>query len=93
MPYILVVETMSTGHMIPRVAGRTKLVTNVLLFSLAVYAAVYGVTYAYVLHQLVNGLCAWLALVHLSNTFLSPTRLGPLAWRAGGSQGHVKKRP
>jgi len=64
MPYILLVETMSTGHMIPRLPGKARLVTNVLLFGLALVAAVYGVTYAYLLHQLVNGLAAWLVIVH-----------------------------
>jgi len=66
MPYILLVETLSTGHMVPRVSGRMGMgmVTNVLLFGIALYAAVYGVTYAYCLHRLGNGLCAWLVVVH-----------------------------
>lgn len=67
-----------------------RIVTNLLLFALAIYAAVYGVTYAYVLHQLVNGLCAWLAIIHFSNSPISPARLSEVSWR---SQGHVKKRP
>lgn len=66
MPYILLVETLSTGHMVPRTPGRMGmgLVTNVFLFAIALYAAVYGVTYAYCLHRLGNGLCAWLVAVH-----------------------------
>jgi hypothetical protein len=30
------------------------------------YAAIYGVTYAYRMHYLINALCLWLALLHLS---------------------------
>ncbi|GAB7354645.1 hypothetical protein MBLNU459_g5077t2 [Dothideomycetes sp. NU459] len=98
MPYILVVETMSTGQMIPRIVGRHhnildfpqthifRILTNVLLFALAVYAAVYGVTYAYLLHQLVNGLCAWLAVVHFA---ASPsTASGPARIRQWWAWGH-----
>ncbi|KAL1305342.1 hypothetical protein AAFC00_002240 [Neodothiora populina] len=100
MPYILVVETMSAGHMIPRITGRLRLITNVLLFTLAIYAAVYGVTYAYVLHQLVNGFCAWLAVIHFtsSSSIISPSRLLAAVSGSGRTvtstwQGHVKKRP
>lgn len=66
-----------------------RILTNLLLFALAVYAAVYGVTYAYTLHQLVNGLCAWLAIIHFANS--SPAR--NRQWWGPWSQGHVKKRP
>ncbi|KAG9786062.1 GPI inositol-deacylase-like protein, partial [Aureobasidium melanogenum] len=62
MPYILIVETMSTGHIIPRLTSPWRLVNNIMLFALALYAAVYGVSYAYVLHHLVNGFAAWLAI-------------------------------
>jgi len=85
MPFILLVELLSTGAMVPRPStsltnngreGGSKglarlkgpamgLFTNVCLFSIAVFAAVYGVTYAYLLHQAVNGLCAWLMIVHI----------------------------
>lgn len=70
------------------------MLTNILLFALAVYAAVYGVTYAYTLHQLVNGLCAWLAIIHFGSS--SPARnMHWWSWSSGGNsrQGHVKKRP
>lgn len=73
--------------------NRLRLVTNILLFTLAIYAAVYGVTYAYVLHQLVNGLCAWLALLHFSGSTIVPSsaRLGStMTW---GVRQHGKKRP
>lgn len=92
MPYILLVETMSTGNMVPRITGRARVITNVLLFVLALYAAVYGVTYAYQLHQLVNGLCAWLMVVHMSGGSFNPSGLRD--WMGGSRRGaNVKKRP
>ena len=36
-------------------------------FVLAAYAAVYGVTYAYLLHHLVNIISAWLVAIHFSS--------------------------
>ncbi|TKA77812.1 hypothetical protein B0A55_04600 [Friedmanniomyces simplex] len=66
LPYILLVEMLSTGAMVPRLTGRIRYTTNLALFTFALYAAVYGVTYAYRLHHMVNALCAWLFLVHLS---------------------------
>ncbi|KAK8172760.1 GPI inositol-deacylase-like protein [Phyllosticta citrichinensis] len=71
MPFILLVETLSTGRMIPRVPNRIRYLTNALLFTLAGYAAIYGVTYAYLLHHLANILCAWLVAIHLSSTSFS----------------------
>ena len=35
------------------------------------YAAVYGVTYAYALHQITNAVCAWLVAVHFGNSEIS----------------------
>ena len=35
------------------------------LFALAAYAAIYGISYAYMLHHLVNGVCAWFVAVHV----------------------------
>jgi hypothetical protein len=64
MPFIVLVETMTTGKMIPRVGSRLKHVTSLLLFCMAVYGAVYGVSYAYTLHYLANLLAFWLAIVH-----------------------------
>ena len=46
MPYLILVETLTSGKMIPRVSSKARYVTNVLFFVLAVYAAVYGVSYA-----------------------------------------------
>jgi glycosylphosphatidylinositol deacylase len=64
MPFILLVETLSTGRMIPRVRSGLSFFTNAFLFAIGAYAAVYGVTYAYVLHHLANILCAWLVTIH-----------------------------
>jgi glycosylphosphatidylinositol deacylase len=64
MPFMLLVETLSSGRMVPRVRPILALCTNGVLFAVGAYAAVYGVTYAYVLHHLANVLCAWLVVVH-----------------------------
>lgn len=44
----------------------TRHLTNILIFALALYAALNGVSYAYRLHHLVNALGAWLFLLHAS---------------------------
>ncbi|KAI1352245.1 PGAP1-like protein-domain-containing protein [Xylaria sp. FL0043] len=64
LPFILLVENLTAGRMIPPVTSRLRHLTNVLFFATAVYAAVYGVSYAYVLHYLVNLIAAWLVAVH-----------------------------
>ena len=94
MPYLILVETLTSGKMIPRLGGSwARYVTNLLFLSLALYAAVYGVSYAFTLHQFVNGICTWLVIVHV--------------WAGGGidlqgmreilegldGEGNVKKQP
>ncbi|TGJ80396.1 hypothetical protein E0Z10_g8368 [Xylaria hypoxylon] len=64
LPFILLVENLTAGRMIPPVTSRLRHLTNVLFFATAVYAAIYGVTYAYVLHYLVNLIAAWLVAIH-----------------------------
>ncbi|KAI1151625.1 PGAP1-like protein-domain-containing protein [Nemania diffusa] len=64
LPFILLVEILSGGRMIPPVTSRLRHLTNILFFATAVYAAVYGVSYAYVLHYLVNVIAAWLVAIH-----------------------------
>lgn len=66
MPFIFLVETMTSGSMVPKMANQVKWITNVLFFVLAVYAAVYGVTYAYRLHYLANIVALWLVILHFS---------------------------
>ncbi|EMC96434.1 hypothetical protein BAUCODRAFT_33785 [Baudoinia panamericana UAMH 10762] len=94
LPYILLVEMMSTGSMVPRVTSRTRYITNVALFAFALYAAVYGVTYAYRLHYMVNALCAWLFLIHMSAGPLPVAKLMQhLPGRRSSHGRDSKKRP
>ncbi|KAI1192557.1 PGAP1-like protein-domain-containing protein [Nemania serpens] len=69
LPFILLVENLAAGKMIPPVTSRFRHLTNILFFTTAVYAAVYGVSYAYVLHYLVNLIAAWLVAVHFTNDY------------------------
>ncbi|ROW14535.1 hypothetical protein VPNG_03112 [Cytospora leucostoma] len=64
MPFIILVETFTTGKMVPRVTSRLRHVTSFLLSGVAVYAAMYGVSYGYVIHHLVNLVAAWLVILH-----------------------------
>jgi glycosylphosphatidylinositol deacylase len=66
LPFILLVENLAAGRMIPPVTSRLRHLTNVLFFATAVYAAIYGVSYAYVLHYLVNVIAAWLVAIHFT---------------------------
>ena len=68
MPFILLVETLTSGKMVPRVTSRLRHLTSVFFFCIAIYAAVYGVTYAYMLHYLVNFVAAWLVAIHSSTS-------------------------
>ncbi len=72
-----------------------RFLTNTIMFALALYAAIYGVTYAYRLHYIVNALCAWLFLLHLSNGPFSLARLGPIVPSifSLGCGRSTKKRP
>ncbi|XXG99157.1 hypothetical protein Hte_005492 [Hypoxylon texense] len=64
LPFILLVETLTAGKMVPPVTSRLRHFTNIMLFGIAVYAAIYGVSHAYMLHYLVNLVAAWLVAVH-----------------------------
>jgi glycosylphosphatidylinositol deacylase len=90
-PFILLVETLSAGCMVPRVRPSLSLFTNAFLFAIGAYAAVYGVTYAYVLHHLANILCAWFVTIHYEIPSLPITSL------CGGKglprHDEIKKRP
>lgn len=66
MPFILLVEMLTSGKMVPRISSRLRHVTSILFFGIGIYAAVYGVTYAYMLHHLVNIAAAWLFSLHIS---------------------------
>ncbi|RMZ79981.1 hypothetical protein DV738_g2953, partial [Chaetothyriales sp. CBS 135597] len=65
MPFIILVETVSTGSMVPQMRwDRFRWATNFLLFGLAVYAALYGMTYTYRLHYIANIVALWLVVLH-----------------------------
>ncbi|CAG8980316.1 hypothetical protein HYALB_00013148 [Hymenoscyphus albidus] len=68
MPFILLVETLTSGKMVPKVTSRLRHLTSFFFFFIAIYAAVYGVTYAYMLHYIVNLVAAWLVAVHFSTS-------------------------
>jgi glycosylphosphatidylinositol deacylase len=92
MPFILLVETLSTGRMVPQANLRVSFFTNILLFSIGAYAAVYGVTYAFVLHHLANILCAWLVAIHFDpSTWPLKRASSPIESRSPHSK--TKKRP
>ncbi|MCJ1351783.1 MAG: GPI inositol deacylase [Icmadophila ericetorum] len=92
MPFILLVETMTGGEMIPRVTTRLRYITSVMFSSLAALSAIYGVTYAYLLHHLANVVCLWLVAVHFSSTSFSISGLSQIL-EGDDDDGHVKKRP
>lgn len=116
MPFLLLVETMTSGLMIPRVVSRYvgeslgpgtvltaryrfRHVTYILLFFLAAYSAIYGVSYAYLLHHLANILAAWLVVIYLSSGGFSLRRLLRILEGDDGngvsesSERHGKKKP
>ncbi|KAK9493600.1 PGAP1-like protein-domain-containing protein [Lipomyces doorenjongii] len=65
MPIILLVERMITGKMIPRLTGRSQIVTKVLLLYLIIYACLHGILNAYWLHYIMNIFSFWLFIVYL----------------------------
>ncbi|KAI0888846.1 PGAP1-domain-containing protein [Annulohypoxylon maeteangense] len=64
LPFIVLVENLTAGKMIPPLTSRLRHMTNIIFFGTAVYAAIYGVTYGYMIHHLVNLIAAWLAAIH-----------------------------
>ncbi len=65
MPFVLLVETLTTGHMIPRIQYRLFCyITDISLLAMATFAMLYGVMYTYILHQLVNIFSVWLVMRH-----------------------------
>jgi hypothetical protein len=65
-PFILLVETLSSGMMVPSIRS-FRWATNLLFFALAVYAALYGMTYAYRLHYIANIIALWLVVLHFAS--------------------------
>lgn len=70
-----------------------RYITNLLFFFLAVYAAAYGVTYAYLLHHVVNFISAWLVVIHFSTSGFSLSSLTQILEDDESDDGLVKKRP
>jgi GPI inositol-deacylase len=68
-------------------------VTSTFLFFLAIYAGVYGVTYAYLLHHLVNVIAAWLLAIHFSTSKISLTGLSLMLDGDDLGLEEPKKRP
>ncbi|KAL2847271.1 PGAP1-like protein-domain-containing protein [Aspergillus pseudodeflectus] len=99
MPFILLVETMTTGSMVPRVTTRLRHITSILFFSIATYSAVYGVSYAYLLHHLVNILAGWLVSIYLFRSGFSLRRFWKIVEGEEGTPNspeagsHTKKKP
>lgn len=89
-PFVLLVETMGAGRMVPRSSSwiRSR-VTSGVFWAVGGYAAVYGVSYAYVLHFLVNAGCAWLVGLHFWG---SGSGSGGVM-EGEGEEGEGKKRP
>lgn len=77
-PFILLVENMTTGRMVPQIASWLRHVTSILLFATALCAAIYGVSHAYLLHYLVNVIAAWLVVLHATSTSWSVSNLGAM---------------
>lgn len=71
---------------------RLRYITSTMFFGLAALAAIYGVTYAYLLHHLANIVCAWLVAVHFSSTSFSISGLSQIL-EGDNEGGHIKKRP
>ncbi|KAH7133459.1 PGAP1-like protein-domain-containing protein [Dactylonectria macrodidyma] len=78
MPFILLVENLTTGKMVPQLTSWLRYVTSVLLFGTALYAAVYGVSHAYMLHYLVNIIALWLVVVHSTSDSWSLSGFGAM---------------
>lgn len=93
MPFILLVENLTTGRMVPQIPSWLRHVTSVLLFGTALCAAVYGVSHAYVLHYLVNVVAAWLVVLHSTSDSWSLTTLGAMFEEDAGDDRKGAKTP
>ncbi|KAJ3496845.1 hypothetical protein NLG97_g2359 [Lecanicillium saksenae] len=77
-PFILLVENMTTGRMVPQISSWLRQVTSILLFATALCAAIYGISHAYLLHYLVNIIAAWLVILHATSTSWSVSNIGAM---------------
>ena len=88
MPFIVLVETLTAGRLVPRVTSQLRHVTSILLFGISISAAIYGVSHAYMLHYLVNVVVGWLVVVHTTQESWSFSGLG---WMLEGRTGIRKQ--
>lgn len=88
MPFILLVENLTTGKMVPQITRGFRHITSGLLFGTALCAAIYGVSHAYILHYLVNVVAAWLVILHSSS---EPWSLMNFGIFFGGDTDDIKK--
>ncbi|EFW17609.1 GPI inositol-deacylase [Coccidioides posadasii str. Silveira] len=100
LPFMLLVETLTCGTMIPRITTHLRHITYVLFFFLAAYSAIYGVTYAYLLHHITNLVIAWLVGIHFFAGGFSLRNLSRVINDSDGvpngspiTDGHIKKLP
>lgn len=92
VPFILLVETGATGKMVPPLPSRIRYITTTILAALAFYAALYGVSYAFTLHQVADVFCAWLVLVlWFTGSWELERVIGTVV--SGTDDSHNKKRP
>ncbi|KAK5998174.1 GPI inositol-deacylase [Cladobotryum mycophilum] len=78
MPFILLVENLTSGKMVRQVTNGLRHVTSGLLFGTALCAAVYGVSHAYIIHYLVNAVAAWLVVLHSTSGPWSLPNIGEM---------------
>ncbi|ENH63071.1 GPI inositol-deacylase [Fusarium oxysporum f. sp. cubense race 1] len=91
MPFILLVENLTTGKMVPQVGRLFGYVTSLLLFATALYAAMYGISHAYMLHYLVNIIAAWLVVLHSTKDPFSLSGLGAI-FESSPTEEHKKSK-
>jgi hypothetical protein len=75
LPFVLLVELLTAGAMVPRVRGKMGKLIVGWWYVVAVYAAIWGTSYVFMLHRLVN--IAFLSLVALH----ARQSLGESGWR------------
>jgi hypothetical protein len=74
-------------------------ITSILFFCIATYSTVYGVSYAYLLHHLVNILAGWLVSIYLFRSGFSLRRFWKIVEGEEGTSNspeagsHTKKKP
>ncbi|KAI2619965.1 PGAP1-domain-containing protein [Hypoxylon sp. NC1633] len=77
-PFIFLVEILTTGKMVPQLTSRLRHLTSIIFFGIAVFAAVYGVSHAYMLHFLVTIVAIWLVIIHSTSDPWTFTGIGSM---------------